>query len=272
MGEHNTWWDYLPGYQNLVSYLQGPLGRKWRFMMFQDSHFTLSHVFSVALVFVFLCIGAIAYNRAMAKGGRDAIVPPPRWSLRNLMETFTEAIFSTMVGVMGEKNARKYLKLVGTLAFFIFFANLLALIPGFAPPTDTLKTNVALSLVVFVMTHVYGVWENGIGYFKHFLGPKLYLAPLMLPIEIVSHLARPVSLALRLMGNMLSDHKVVFAFFALVPLLLPVPFMLLGLMVVIVQTLLFTLLTMVYISMAVAHHDHEEHEEGHGHGDAAHAH
>jgi len=157
---------------------------------------------------------------------------------------------------MGEKNARKYLPLIGTFAFFIFFSNCLALIPGFIPPTATLKTNVALALTVFVLTHVFGVMENGLGYFKHFLGPVWYLAWLMLPIEIVSHLARPLSLSLRLLGNIAADHKVVSAFFLLVPVLVPVPFLILGVLVVIVQTLVFCLLSMIYIQGAVAHEEH----------------
>jgi len=157
---------------------------------------------------------------------------------------------------MGEHNAQRYLSLIGTLAFFIFFSNVLGLIPGFAPPTATLKTNLAIAGFVFVMTHVLGVREHGIKYFKHFLGPVLWLSPLMLAIELISHIARPVSLSLRLMGNILADHKVVFSFFTLVPILVPVPFLLLGVLVCVIQTLVFVILTMVYISMAVAHEEH----------------
>jgi F-type H+-transporting ATPase subunit a len=157
---------------------------------------------------------------------------------------------------MGKKNAQRYLPFVGSLAFFIFFNNALALIPGFAPPTDTLKTNVALALLVFLATHFLGVREHGISYFKHFFGPILVLSPLMFLIEVISHIARPVSLSLRLMGNMAADHKVVAIFFGLVPILVPVPFLILGILVVVIQTLVFTLLSMVYISMAVAHEEH----------------
>src|SRR5262249_17522749 len=167
-----------------------------------------------------------------------------------------EAFYNLMQQVMGDKNAKRYLSTIGTLAFFIFFSNLLGLIPGFLPPTSTLKTNVALAGFVFLLTHVLGVKEHGIAYFQHFLGPVLWLAPLMLVIEIISHIARPVSLSLRLMGNILADHKVVFAFFTLVPLLVPVPFLLLGCMVALIQTLVFCILSMVYISMAVAHEEH----------------
>ena len=156
---------------------------------------------------------------------------------------------------MGEKNAKKHLWLIGSLAFFIFFSNIMALVPGFGVPTDTLKTNLGIALLVFLATHYYGVKEHGLAYFKHFAGPLPLLAPLMIPIELISHIARPASLALRLMGNMAADHKVVFTFFALVPILVPVPFLILGLLVCVVQTLVFCLLSMVYISMATAH-DH----------------
>jgi F-type H+-transporting ATPase subunit a len=253
MGEETTWFDFLPGLPGLKHTLEHSLGREapgqgfyFRWQMFGESHFTLAHVFGVTLVL----------RSAVSKGGEGAIVPPSTFGLRNLMEMFSEAVLSVAEGVMGPKNARRYLPLIGTLAFFIFFSNVLALIPGFVPPTSTLKTNLALAVTVFVLTHFFGVREHGIGYFKHFLGPIIWLSPLMLPIELVSHVARPVSLSLRLMGNIAADHKVVSAFFVLIPLLLPIPFLILGVLVAIVQTLVFCLLTMVYIQGAVAHEEH----------------
>jgi F-type H+-transporting ATPase subunit a len=168
---------------------------------------------------------------------------------------FADSVFGLMEQVLGPKNARRFLPLIGSLAIFIFFSNIMALIPGFGVPTATLKTNLGMALLVFFATHYYGIKESGLAYFKHFAGPLPILAPLMIPIELISHFARPASLALRLMGNMAADHKVVFTFFALIPLLVPVPFLLLGLLVSIVQTLVFCLLSMVYIDMAIAH-DH----------------
>jgi F-type H+-transporting ATPase subunit a len=157
---------------------------------------------------------------------------------------------------MGEHNAARFFPLIGALWMFILFGNLFALIPGFVSPNDTLKTNVGLALLVFFLTHYYGVKEHGLAYFKHFLGPTLALAPLMLPIELISHLARPMSLAVRLMGNMMADHKVVMSFFALVPILVPIPFLLLGLLVCLIQALVFCTLAMVYIGMAIEHEEH----------------
>ena len=265
MGEESTWFDFLPGLSNLKHVLEQQLGRVepgqgfyFRWQMFGESHFTLAHVFGVLLVLAFIIVGGLAYRGAVSKGGEAAIVPPSRFGLRNLFEMFSEAVLSVSEGVMGPKNARRYLPLIGTLAFFIFFSNVLALIPGFVPPTSTLKTNLALAVTVFVLTHFFGVREHGLAYFKHFLGPSPALAPLMLPIELVSHIARPVSLSVRLMGNMMADHKVVMSFFALVPIIVPLPFMLLGLLVCLIQALVFTTLTMVYISMAIEH-EHDDH-------------
>jgi F-type H+-transporting ATPase subunit a len=264
MGEESTWFDYLPGWENLNRFAEQYLGRHTALDAFPTA-FTLTHVMSVALVTLFCIVGALAFSSSVSKGGEAAIVPPRKWTLRNLFEMFTEAVLSIGEGVMGPKNARRFLPLVGTLACFIFFSNALALIPGFAPPTATPKTNLALALMVFLLTHYYGVREHGLAYFKHFLGPVLWLAPIMLPIELVSHIARPISLTLRLMGNMFADHKVVGTFFFLVPLIVPLPFLILGTLVVIVQTMVFCLLTMVYIQGAVAHEHADEGHEDHHH-------
>jgi F-type H+-transporting ATPase subunit a len=287
MGEESTWFDLLPGLQNLTEYLKQYLGRenpsqKFFFQAgpFTESHFTLTHVMAALLVLIFVTIGAMSFSAAMARGGEQAIVPPARFSLRNLFELFGDSLWNLIRSVMGEKNGRRYLPLIGTLACFIFFSNILALIPGMVPPTTTLKTNVALALVVFVMTHVEGMRAQGVvNYLKHFAGPLWWLAWLMIPIELISHIARPLSLSLRLMGNMVSDHKVVGIFFGLVPLLIPVPFLILGTLVVVIQTVVFCLLSMVYISMAVttheSHDDHAEPGQGHpspGHAQHAHAH
>jgi F-type H+-transporting ATPase subunit a len=177
-------------------------------------------------------------------------------TLRNAFEYLAEMFYGTVEGAMGEENAPRFFPLIGALGLFILFSNLIGLIPGFIAPTDTLKTNAGIAILVFLLTHYYGVKEHGLSYFKHFLGPSPALSPLMLPIEVVSHIARPLSLMVRLMGNMMADHKVVFSFFALVPLIVPLPFMLLGLLVCGIQALVFCTLTMVYISMAIEHEEH----------------
>jgi F-type H+-transporting ATPase subunit a len=256
MQPHVTWFDFIPGMSALRASLQHVLGREWTWQMFQATHFQLDHIFGALLVFIFLAYGAVRYTAAVSGTGDAGLVPPPRLGLRNLFEILSDMIFSLVSSVMGEKNARRYLPLIGTLFLFILFSNLLSLIPGFLPPTDTLKTNLGLALLVFVLTHAFGVREHGLKYFKHFLGPWLPLAPLMLPIELISHVARPVSLSMRLLGNIAADHAVVLAFFAIIPFLVPVPFLLMGVFVSVVQAVVFSLLSTVYISTAIAHEEH----------------
>jgi F-type H+-transporting ATPase subunit a len=256
MGPHSTWFEFLPGYASLKDNLQFYLGREWTWQAFQATHFQIDHILGALIVFAFLVFGALRYTVAVSVAGDGGLVPPPRFGLRNLFEMLSETVFNLMASVMGEKNARRYLPLIGTLFLFILFSNLLSLIPGFLPPTDTLKTNLGLAVMIFLMTHVFGVREHGLGYFKHFLGPWLPLAPLMLPIEIISHVARPVSLAMRLLGNISADHAVVLAFFAVIPFLIPVPFLVMGVFVSVVQAVVFSLLATVYIGTAVAHEEH----------------
>lgn len=258
MGEHGTWFDFLNRFswwQALSEKAEHVLGRKWQALAFQDSHFSLTHVLVTLVVIAFVVYGAGAFRTGLAAAD-GGIVPPRRMNLRNVFEVMTESVYGMVEGAMGEHNARRFFPLVATLWFFVLFGNIIGLVPGFISPNDTLKTNVALAGVVFFATHIYGVKESGLAYFKHFLGPSIALAPLMLPIELVSHFARPLSLSLRLMGNMLADHKVVFSFFTLVPLLVPLPFLILGLLVCLVQAIVFCTLTMVYLSMAVEHEEH----------------
>jgi F-type H+-transporting ATPase subunit a len=161
---------------------------------------------------------------------------------------------------MGPKAARFFLPLIGTCAFVILLSNLLGLVPGFTPPTDSLNTTVAMSLVIFFSTHIFGLKENGLGYLKHFFGPVIFLAPLFFVIEIISNLARPLSLSIRLMANMFADHQVLSQVSGLVKWVVPVAPMMLGTLVCVVQTLVFCILSTVYIAMAIEHHEHDDHE------------
>jgi F-type H+-transporting ATPase subunit a len=257
MGEHGTWFDYLNRFafwQDLNHWAEAKLARHAGTAMF-PSGFTLTHVLMTLLVVFFVIWGSLAFFRG-TKDEKKGIIPPRKMNLRNFFEFTAESVYGMVEGAMGAKNAPRFFPLIGALWMFILFNNLFALIPGFSAPTDTLKTNVGIALLVFFATHIYGVKEHGLAYFKHFLGPSLPLAPLMLPIELISHFARPLSLAVRLMGNMMADHKVVMSFFALVPILVPLPFLLLGVLVCLIQALVFCTLAMVYIGMAIEHEEH----------------
>jgi F-type H+-transporting ATPase subunit a len=170
--------------------------------------------------------------------------------LQNLMEAVVNGIDGLIEETMGEEG-KAYFPLIATFALFILVCNLIALIPGFYPPTANLNTNAALALTVFVLTHVVGFRKHGIGYFKHFMGPIIWLAPLMFVIELIGHLARPLSLTLRLFGNMYGHEVVLMIFLALVPLFLPIPMMLMGVLIAFIQTFVFTLLAMIYIAGAL---------------------
>jgi F-type H+-transporting ATPase subunit a len=258
MGEHGTWFDYLNRFswwRDLNHSAEHTLGRKAMVGMF-PTEFSLVHVLATLLVIAFCVWGSLAFKRGLATpdGG---IVPPRRMNLRNFFEMTAEGVFGMVEGAMGEHNARRFFPLIGTFWIFILFGNLIGLVPGFITPNDTIKTNAALALTVFVLTHYYGIKEHGVGsYAKHFLGPVWWLSWLILPIELISHIARPLSLTFRLLGNMVADHKVVITFTTLLPLFVPIPFYLLGMLVCFVQALVFCMLTMVYLGMAVEHEEH----------------
>ena len=163
------------------------------------------------------------------------------------MEAVVVGLENLTEETMGPKG-KTYFPLLATFALFILVSNLIALVPGFYPPTANLNTNAAMALTVFAMTHIIGVKENGLAYFKHFCGPVIWLAPLMVPIELIGHLARPLSLTLRLFGNMYGHEIVLMIFFALVPILVPLPMMLMGVLVAFIQTFVFMLLSMIYIA------------------------
>ncbi len=170
--------------------------------------------------------------------------------LQNFFEVVIEGLENLMEQIMGPKG-KPYFPLIGTLALFILVCNLFGLIPGFFPPTANLNTNAAMALVVFSMTHIVGVKEHGAHYLKHFMGPIWWLAPLMIIIEVIGHIARPLSLTLRLFGNMYGKETVLAIFLMLVPFLLPIPMMLLGVLIAFIQTFVFSLLAMIYIAGAL---------------------
>lgn len=256
MGPHATWFSFFPGYESLRESLEVSFGRRWTWQVFQSTHFEIDHILGGLLVFLLLVLFAFRYALSIRMASDGGAVPPPCFCLRNLLETFGDMVFGLMEGPMGAKNARKYLPLIGSLFLFILFCNFLSLIPGFLPPTANLKTNLGLAVLVFVLTHVFGVATHGLKYFKHFMGPVWWLAPLMIPIELISHIARPVSLSVRLLGNITADHKVGAVFFALIPILIPVIFLGLGVLVALVQAIVFSLLSTIYISTAIAHEEH----------------
>jgi F-type H+-transporting ATPase subunit a len=210
-----------------------------------------AHVATAGIVGGALIVTSMAAKKALGKG-EASVVPADRFSLKGFFELVTEFIAGLLDMVIGE-GGRKYLPMFASFFVFILVNNLVGVIPGMAPATENLNTTLAMGLFVFVTYNIFGLKENGIGYLKHFLGPVIWLAPLMLVIELISHIVRPLSLGLRLANVLKGDHTVVGIFLDLVPIGLPIPFYLLGMFVAFVQAFVFTLLSMVYVALATAH-------------------
>ena len=209
-----------------------------------------AHIIMAILVTIFTLYIALSYRSRRAKAA-DSAFPETSFNARSFVEILCESILGMMEGVMGKEAARYFFPLIGTMAFFILFSNLAGLIPGLTPPTDVISTNVVMAVIVFLATHIYGLKKNGVEHVKHMMGPILVLAPLILVIELIGHFARPLSLTLRLFGNMVGDHKVLSIFLGFGVFFVPLPVMVLGTIVCIVQTLVFCLLSVVYIGMAI---------------------
>jgi F-type H+-transporting ATPase subunit a len=218
------------------------------------NHVAMAVIISVMLILTTF-IASIQLKRAMRATQDGALIPESKMTFRNFFEIIAESLYGFVEGVIGHHEAPIYFPVIGTLFVFIFTCNLIGLIPGFLPPTDNLNTTLALGVFVFFYYNFAGLKAHGIGYLKHFAGPVLWLAPLMVVIELMSHIFRPVSLALRLRGNIMGDHIVLGVFSSLVPYLLPVIFYGLGVFVAFIQAFVFCLMTMAYISLSTAH-DH----------------
>jgi len=173
---------------------------------------------------------------------------------QNVMEVIIGGFDGLLNEIMGH-NGRKFFALISTLGLFILVSNLIGIVPGFESPTSNINTNAAMALIVFLSTHVVGIKEHGLKYFKQFMGPVWWLTPLMLPIEIISHISRPLSLTFRLFGNIKGEDIVLLVVLFLVPWFVPLPVFVLMVFTSVVQTLVFMLLAMMYIAGAM--------EEGH---------
>ncbi len=155
---------------------------------------------------------------------------------------------------MGREMTDKLFPMIATFALYIAVANLIGLIPGFMSPTASINTTLALTIIVWITHHVIGFRAHGLNYYKHFIGPMWWLIPLMLPIELISNFARLLSLSIRLFGNIMAKETLLGILFMLAgAFFAPLPIMLLGVLVSLVQAMVFVLLTVVYIAQAQEH-------------------
>jgi F-type H+-transporting ATPase subunit a len=175
---------------------------------------------------------------------------------QNVVETVVDALLNLCEENIGHHWGRPLFPLVATLALFIVLCNFMGLLPGFDSPTANINTNAAMAIPVFLATHVYGIRVHGFGYIKHFLGPirSIFALPLMLlmfVIEVIGHLARPLTLSVRLFGNMKAKHYILGVLGILSPAIVPTAILVLGVLVSVIQAFVFTLLAALYLAGAV---------------------
>lgn len=234
MHEQLTWFSFIPGLKEIPNYM---------------ITYPLTGLILILLTFF------VSRN---LKHTDYPEVPDEKLSLSSLFDMIYEALFNFTASVIPDEPER-FVSLIGTLFILIFVANLWGVVPGMVPPTDTLNTNAAMAITVFIAYNYYGFKAHGIKYIKHFMGPIWWLAPIMLIVELISNLVRPVSLSLRLFANMLGDHTALGIFSHLLPVIVPIFFMILGIFVSFIQALVFSILSAIYIALAVAHEEGEEH-------------
>jgi F-type H+-transporting ATPase subunit a len=210
------------------------------------------HVVPDYIVMVLIVAVLVAVLLGLASR-RPKLVPGPRQSIAEMIVQMFEGLIVDTVGPEG----RKYLPVVGTVGIFVFGCNMIGLVPGFMSPTSKLNVTLGCALVVFFYYHAQGVKAQGLKYFKHFMGPIPALAPLMIPIEVISHFSRPVSLSMRLFGNIFAEELLIVIMASIIPFLLPLPFMAVAIFTSLIQSFVFVLLSCIYIAGAVAHE--EEH-------------
>ena len=203
-----------------------------------------SHVTYTWLAMLILIVSALLLARKVK------LVPEGG---QNFFEVLVDGLETFMVEITGPEG-RFFFPYIATIFLFILVSNLIGLIPGFFSPTANLNTTLALALCTFVVTHAIGIKFHGVKYIKHFCGPVWWLIPLMLPIELIGHLARIMSLSVRLFGNIFGKEMVLAILFGLAGLYLaPLPIMFLGILVCFIQALVFMLLSTMYFVGAMEH-------------------
>jgi len=205
-----------------------------------------THVIHSWLVMLILIVCALLFARKVK------ILPKKG---QNVLEFIIDSLENFMVGITGPEG-KFFFPYIATIFIYILFCNLIGLVPGFYSPTANLNTTLSMAICTFILTHVIGIKFHGAKYIKQFMGPVWWLAPLMFPIELIGHLARVMSLSIRLFGNIFGKEMVLGILFVLGGLYLaPLPILFLGILVSFIQALVFMLLSIIYFvgAMEEAH-------------------
>lgn len=269
MPEHTSFLSYLIALFPALGENMHNFGRSFIGQKPVDSHG--AEPIAASLLVVLILVGLAFKVKGDVADYEKSVIPDAKLSLRTFFEIFIGYFYAMMKDMMGPTRAKKFFPVVGTAACFILFSNVLGMIPGFLPPTSSWNVTAGCSLVVLVAFTYYGLKEQGFDSIKHLAGPWMGFA--MLPINILlfaieflsTFIIRPITLSIRLMLNIAVDHLLLSIMLGMFTLFLPIPIMILGTLVAVVQVLVFCLLTSIYISLATEGHG------DHSHGpDAAH--
>ncbi|RDU64218.1 F0F1 ATP synthase subunit A [Helicobacter didelphidarum] len=210
--------------------------------LISTDHSFITAFYTIVCAFITVAVSMFAVRKLQA-------VPT---GLQNFYEWIIGGILYIGKDSLGDKLARKYFPLAGSIAILVFYCNVIGMIPGFEAPTASISFTIVLALIVFVYYHFEGIRANGVAkYFGHFAGPIKILAPLLFPIEIISHFSRIISLSFRLFGNIRGDDMFLLVMLKLVPWIVPLlPFGILMFMAIL-QAFVFMILTYVYLGSAV---------------------
>ncbi len=242
--------------EHVIPYIEWLTGK---FYAFTDSlglhlaHKPMTHVWMAFFIVVFCAVFFGIWRK------RYRVYPGITQQVLELYYGFIAKLTSDFMGEAG----KKYIPVIGTLGLFILLGNLMGQIPVFDSPTGNINMTLGCALFIFFYYHAQGIREHGVAkYFKHFAGPVWWLAILFIPVEVISHFSRPLSLTIRLFGNIFGEHTVKSILFGLFAFLVPLPMMVLAVFMGMIQALVFVMLSCVYIAGAIAHEEshHEEHE------------
>jgi len=183
-----------------------------------------------------------------------SLIPTP---LQNFLELVVEELHNFVESVVGHKHSKELSPFFSTVFLFILTENLLGIIPGFKSPTGIFSNCLAMALIIFIMTHFLGLQRQGLVYLKHFWGDIWWMGPLMVPIHILGELARPLSLTLRLFGNIMGEDVVILVLtIYLFPFLVPIPMLMMAIFTSFLQAMVFTILSGIYVSGAIKSEEH----------------
>lgn len=237
--------------------LIGPIGHDTLIPGVTDLTSVLAHTWLVCGGLILVAVLArMQLERAKARKGVERYLADDRLSLRTMFEIYATGAQSVMSDMLDKRDVKVFFPFIGSLFLYIFTCNIIGIIPGFAPPTDNVNTNVGMAVISFLVFMSVGLGRDPIGFLKHLWGPMFWVGPLLFVVEVQGLLFRPLTLSLRLTGNMFGDHTVFSVMSDLVPFF-TWPFLGLAIFVSFMQAFIFSLLSTVYLAMSVPHHEEE---------------